>query len=61
MPSLREPPFEMAFRREVLMAMQNEGERHGLWNNFANNSAAQMVMLVVVVAVLIALATKYIW
>jgi len=43
------------------MALQNEGERHGLWNNFANNSAAQMVMLVVVVAVLIALATKYIW
>jgi len=43
------------------MAMQNEGERHGLWNNFYNNAPAQMIMLVVVVAVLTALATKYIW
>jgi len=43
------------------MTVQNEGERHGLWHNFCGNAPAQMLMLIVVVAVLTALATKYIW
>ena len=33
----------------------------GLWNKLSNSLAAQMIITVVVVAVLIALAAKYIW
>jgi hypothetical protein len=47
--------------REVIMTMQSDNKKHGLWNSLANNQPAQMLIGVVVIIILIALAAKYVW
>ena len=51
----------MASSREVVMNMHSDIQKPGLWNRLSNNVAAQMIIMVVVGAVLIWLAAKYIW
>ena len=43
------------------MTMQRDTQKHGLWNTFSNNLAAQVITTIVVVAILIWLADKYVW
>jgi hypothetical protein len=50
----------MASSREVIM-MQSDLRKHGLWNSLSNSLGAQIIITGVVVAVLIALAAKYVW
>jgi hypothetical protein len=43
------------------MLTQSDNKKHGLWNGLSNNLAAQMIIIVVLGAVLVVLAAKYIW
>jgi hypothetical protein len=41
--------------------MQSDNQKQGLWISLSKNPAVQMLVTVVVIAVLIALAAKYVW
>jgi hypothetical protein len=43
------------------MDAHSDTQKHGLWNRFSNNVAAQVITTLVVAAVLIWLAAKYVW
>ena len=47
-------------REESTMNMQS-AQMGGLWHKFSNSLAAQIIVTIVVVAVLVAFAAKYIW
>jgi hypothetical protein len=51
----------MASSREVVMNVHSDIQKHGLWNRFSNDVAAQVMITLVVVVILIGLAAKYIW
>ena len=43
------------------MNMHSYTQKHGLWNRFSNHVAAQAITTLVVVAILIWLAARYVW
>jgi hypothetical protein len=43
------------------MLMPSNNKTHGLWNWFSSNVAAQSIVTIVVAAIIIFLASKYIW
>jgi hypothetical protein len=48
-------------REEVVMLMPGNIQKHGLWNWFSSSVAAQSITTIVVAAIVILLASKYIW
>jgi hypothetical protein len=43
------------------MLMPGNIQKHGLWNWFSSSVAAQSITTIVVAAIVILLASKYIW
>ena len=43
------------------MNIHSDTQKRGPWNRFSNNVAAQVIITLVVVAILVWLAAKYIW
>ena len=48
-------------REEVVMLVPSNNQKQGLWNWFSSSVAAQSIATIVVAAIVILLASKYIW